>query len=263
MTSDRSSGSVQDATAAVGGRWRALRPVERVLLGLLVAVLAVVPALVTGRRSSSYRSEVALAVVSPPPAGAADPVARVRLQVNSRFVQGLMAARAGGSVGALPAGARTVGVRRAADGSIVLSVPGTDPSSARRLADQIASGLADQSRLAAASRKQMARKLAMIDRALRAPGLTAARRRRLVAERRFAGIALQGQRQSAEFAVRRVATTPRRNAVDRVVAGVHAGDATTPPALWAGIAGLLLGLALSGVWLVARDPDVARPPLRG
>ena len=65
--------------------------------------------------------------------------------------------------------------------------------------------------------------------------------------------------------MRRRASTPTRNPVDRVVAALHAGDVATPTALWSGIAGLLLGLALTGVWLVARDADAdaARPPLQG
>ena len=107
---DRHAGAVGAATAAVGARWRALGRGERLLLGLLVAVLALVPALVTGQRSSSYRSPVVLAVVSPPTAGAPYPVALVRLQVNSRLVQGLIAARA------LAAALRRPPVRRAVGG---------------------------------------------------------------------------------------------------------------------------------------------------
>ena len=41
------------------------------------------------------------------------------------------------------------------------------------------------------------------------------------------------------------------------MAAAHISDAATPSPVWAGIAGLLLGLALCGVWLVAREPGRA------
>ncbi len=65
------------------------------------------------------------------------------------------------------------------------------------------------------------------------------------------------------FSVQRPASTPAAAALDRFADAIGAGDVATPTALWSGIAGLLLGLALTGVWLVARDADAARPPLQG
>jgi hypothetical protein len=228
----------------------------RVLLAALVAALVIVPAVVTSERSATYRSEVTLAASRQAADPGGNPVAYVRSQLNSRLVRGLIAAQSGGSFGALPE-AGSARVRGGAGGTITLSVPGPTPTTARTLADRIALGLAAQSRESAARHRALEAQRTVVAAGLRMKGLSSRDRRELRLQLRFVTAALTRRSGGVDLEVARRASLPERNVVDRAMAAAGIGDAATPSPVWAGMAGLLLGLALCCVWLVARQPGAA------
>ena len=130
-----------------------------------------------------------------------------------------------------------------------LSVADRTPREARDLANSVAREVAAQSRGAAARRASGLGALKVVDRALQDPDLTAARRAELVAQRRF--ILTQSRLDEGVVALRlaRPATLPAGDRLDRAVSKVAPDGVPRPDPLWAGFAGLLLGVALCSVWL--------------
>jgi hypothetical protein len=242
----------------VADRLRRLGPRERAVWAVAVLALALVPALVSAARSETVRSEVLL---EPAPGQTARPGAMagyVRTALDQPVLQGRIAFRRSRDWFLIGLRHADVDVRAAGAGNrgVLLSVPERTRRKAHDLAFIVAREIRARSRGAAERRRSGLAALKVIDRALADPALPAARRARLTAQRRFVITQAREDTGVAALEVTRPATLPDGDRIDRLVSKVAPDGAPHPDPLWAGFAGLLLGLALCGLWLAlpARRP---------
>ena len=250
---------------AVADRLRRVGPREWAVWAVVILVLAIVPALVSAARPQTVRSDV---VLEPAAGASARPGAMAgyaRAVLHLPVVQSHIAAQRNRYWNLI--GLRHVDVDVAAVGAggqgVRLTVAERTPGKARGLAGIVAEQLAAQSREAAPRRARARAGVRAIDRALQAPGLTAARRAELVAQREFIAAQARQDRGAIALRVARPATLPAGDRVDRLVSPVAPDGVPRPDPLWAGFAGLLLGLALCALWLAlpaGRRADGSAPP---
>jgi hypothetical protein len=245
----------EPAPRSGAGRDRILQPVSaldrrtRAMLALLILALAIVPVLVTMARSSDRFSHFTVTTVP----GADAPTTGLDHRVLSLLARPDVARPVFRAKEDRPSWALyeprldrvTVTRVGAGDRSVVVRVPGRSSAEAQDVAVVIARAIdsvaARVLRRAAEGRDRRAR----IDEELREPGLTPARRLALTAELRF----IKGGNQVPL----RVSAGPERaplTGIDALVAKVERSGAPRPHPAWAGLAGLLLGLAVSWLWIM-------------
>jgi hypothetical protein len=235
----------------VADRLRRLGRRERAIWAVAILVLALVPALVSAARSDTVRSEVLL---EPAPGERARPGVMadyVRTVVNLPVVQGRIAFRRSRDwflVGLRHADVDVDAAGRGGRG-VRLTVTERTRRKARDLAFIVAREVRARSRGAARRLSSGLAGLKVIDRALRNRVLPAARRRELLAQRRFILVQARQDAKGASLEITRPPTLPAGDRIDRIVTKVAPDGAPHPHPLWAGFAGLLLGLALCGLWL--------------
>jgi hypothetical protein len=227
---------------------------ERVLLALLVAVMTVVPALVALARADSYRASAEL-VSADRRDSAPDALAYVREQLASPFVRNSVIKQVGASWTGEDEFYADIQASPGPEGgppSVVVGASGESPADARRTAGIVARELASGTRELARRIERGARAVALIERELATPGLSAERRRRLRGQAAFIRAEAAGQRDAVVLRLAGEPSGPPLNLADRVVDALRPGSAPRPAPLWAGLAGLITGLALCGLWLVVR-----------
>jgi hypothetical protein len=232
---------------------------------VVILALAIVPALVSAARPQTVRSDV---VLEPAAGASARPgtMARyARIVLHLPVVQSHIAAQRNRYWNFI--GLRRVDVDVAAAGAggqgVRLTVADRTPGKARDLAGIVAVQLVAQSRGAARRRARARAGVRGIDRALQAPGLTADRRTQLAAQREFIAAQARQERGATALRIARPAVLPAGDRVDRLVSAVAPDGLPSPDPLWAGFAGLLLGLALCALWLAlpaGRRADSPPPP---
>ena len=228
-----------------------LGPRGRAVWAVVILALAVVPALVSAARSETVQSDVLLEPVAGASARDGAMAAYARRVLALPVVQGRIASQRNRYWFLI--GLRHVDVDVRAEGPggerVRLSVADRTPGKARDLAHSVARQLVAQSRGAAARRSSTRAGLRVVDRALQDPALTAARRAQLESQRRF--IVVQGRQDEGvvELRIARPATLPAGDRIARAVSKVAPEGVPRPNPLWAGFAGLLLGLALCALWL--------------
>jgi hypothetical protein len=131
-----------------------------------------------------------------------------------------------------------------------IRVPARTRTQALGIARSVAAVITAQGRAAPEMVAIGRARLREVEAALRDP-LTPARRRELVAERRFIGVALANV---VPLEVVDPPSVPARTTVEALIETLDESGAPRPSPLWAGLAGLLLGLALCCLWL-ARPLD--------
>jgi hypothetical protein len=258
------SAAVRDGSAATGLRDRktaegdrSRRPAtgERLLLGLVIALLTVVPALVAAARPSSYRSEVELRVPQPEARRLEPPRAYVTSFVGGPILRGHMMELLGDAWPQYRPLSERIAVtagRREDGGRVIVAVPAERPSQARELAGFVAEKLLADAALKYPARRRARAALARVERALREPGLEPARRRELLARRRSAEATAAVYVPIVPLRASGPATQPKLSGIDSAVRRLLGHDQPPPSPLWSGFAGLLLALALCALWLLVR-----------
>ena len=237
--------------SVLSGRLDRLGRRERVVMALAVLALAVVPALVSALRPATLWSETRLA---PEPGERARPglmAPLIERWVSLPVVQDRIAFTRSrwywlvdldlADVEASPAGPGGQGA--------FVRVPGRTPGEAQEVAEVVARQLVKHFRGAAKRREGTRRALLVVDKALRDPDLTPARRDELLRQRRFINVQARGDEGVAALRVVSRPTRPDGGVVDGVTRRVVSDGVPRPHPLWAGLAGLLMGLALCALWL--------------
>jgi hypothetical protein len=252
------------ARTVVADRLRRLSPRGWAIWATVILTLALVPALVSAARPKTVRSDVVLEPVAGTRTGAGTMAAYARRFLAFPLVQSSIAARRSRYWSVI--GLRHVDVDVAAagpgGGGVRLSVPAGIPGDARDLAGIVAAQVTAHSRGAGSRRAGARANLRAIDRRLRAGGLTTARRAELVAQRKFMVTQVRQERGAVALRVAHRPTRPDGDRIDRAVSKVAADGAPRPSPLWAGVAGLLLGVSLFALWLAVpadRRPGPAPP----
>lgn len=249
----------------VAERLRRLSPRERAVWAAVILALALLPALVSAARSETVRSDVVLEPVRGTRTAAGTMAAYARRVVALPLVQSRIAANRNRYWNVIGLRHAEVDVAAAGPGgrAVRLSVPARSSGDARDLAGIVAAQVAAQSRGAASRRGGARAGLRAIDRRLRDAALSPARRSELLAQRRFIVTQARQEHGAVPLRVTRPPTLPAGDRIDRVVAKVAPDGAPRPSPLWAGFAGLLLGLALCSLWLAlpaGRRADGPAPP---
>ena len=235
----------------VAQRLRRLGPRERAIWAVVILLLALLPAVVSAARPETVRSDVLLQPAAGETARAEAMADYARRVVAVPFVQVRIAAernRYWSLIGLRPV---RVGVAAAGPGAqgVRLTVAARTPKEARNVNAVVAEQVTALSRGAAGRRASARAGLRTIERTLRDSQLEPARRAQLVAQRRFVAVQARQERGVVALRVARPATKPAGDRIDRLVWPVASDGVPRADPLWAGFAGLLLGLALCALWL--------------
>jgi hypothetical protein len=237
--------------SAVSERWRRLGRRERVVMALAVVALALVPALFSALRPATLYSEMRLSPELGERAAPGRMAPYIERMVVSRGVRDRIAGTRSRWYWLVDLELTEVRATPAAPGGqgAFVRVPGSTPGEAQEVARVIARHAIAQSRDAATRRATTRAALAMVDRALRRPGLSAARQAELERQRTFIVVQGRNQRGVAPLQLASGPTRPDGGVVDSLARNVVAEGVPRPNPLWAGLVGLLLGLALCALWL--------------
>jgi hypothetical protein len=229
---------------------------ERVLLVVLVAVMALAPALVALARETSHRATVELLVANEGD-DAADAIGYVRSQLVNPFVRNSIVKQVGAAWAGEPEFYGDIGVAAGADGdppSVRLTASGDSPAEARRVADIAAREIVAGTQQRARRMERGERILTTIERRLAEGDLSARQRRSLRGRAAFIRAEAAGLESVVALRVAGEASSSSLGLADRVIDALRPGGAPRPQPIWAGIAGLITGLALCALWLVVRPP---------
>ena len=244
-----------DATPA-STRRRTAR--EALALGAVVVLLTTVPAVVSLLRHTSYRAEAVLVPVSRG-TSAAEALSSARRQATAPGLRITVAADKGRAWTTYSHYFERITVQAGSGRSVVLSVPAATPKEATATAGFVVERLALVTRDIRRASMVGTDRIRAIDTLLRTAPRSARQRRRLVGERHFLRVYLASLgRRSVPFQTQGQIRGPRLNAVDRAFERLHAEDLPRAAPGWAALAGLLLGLALSALWLMMRQPTDVR-----
>jgi hypothetical protein len=235
----------------VAGRLRELGPRQRAVWGVVMLVLALGPAVVSAARPEQVRSYVFLEPVAGATAREGDVADYTRRILRLNLVQNTIAGTRSRYWTLLGLGRVHVDVHPAGPGGqgVRLSVLGRTRAEARDLANATAAQVTARSRGTIARRTRARAGLRKLDKARRDPHLTRARRSGLEAYRRFVAFDDGLEAGAVDLRVARPATVPADDRISRLVSKVAPDGVPRPNPLWAGFAGLLLGLALCSLWL--------------
>jgi hypothetical protein len=231
---------------------------ERVLLAVVLLILTVVPAAIAAARSSEVRVELALERAAPGFSAPQGVPAYVRSMLRGSRLREHVAGVTGRSWRDLEDHYDAIEVvRRGAPGhrEVVMRVPADTVRDAEKLADAIVGKLDIDAELQVNGRTLLAR----IGRRLRDENLSEAVRRRLITQRLFARAGLRSFRNDIPLRASRPVTEAPRGTVDRAIDSLPGENPPYRSPVWTGLAGLLLGLALCSLWLLARSPAPREP----
>jgi hypothetical protein len=247
-------------------RFRRLSPRQRAIWAAVILGLALVPALISASRPENVRS----AVLLEPAAGQKAPTGvmanYLRSVVNVPIVQSRVAWSRSRYWDLIGLEHVDVDVQEAGpDGQGVrLTVADRTPRKARDLATAVAAEVVYQTRRAASRRASARGGVLFIDHALRNPNLSHARRAELITQRQLVATQAHQLRNAVEARISRPATMPAGDRIDRVVSKAAPGGVPRPNPIWAGLAGLFVGLALCALRLALPatrapgDPPIAQ-----
>ncbi len=240
------------ATRPLSERLGRLPRRERVLLAAVLLLLTLVPAAIAAARSSEARVDLKLERASRDASSPVGLPAYVRAMVRGRGLRDHVAAATARSWRDLERHYDDIEVVRGDAGpdAVVMQVPGGTVRDAQRLAGIIADKVNIDARLQLAARSDLAR----TGRRLRRGGLSAARRRQLLTQREFARVGLRPFRDDIPLRVSGPFTEKPRGTVDRAIDSLPGENPPHRSPVWTGFAGLLLGLAVCSLWLLARSP---------
>ena len=242
-------------------RLPALGSHQLAFLGIFLLAMTLIPILVTGARSKQVTSEVVVEPVAGSKVSEGATAAYARRVLRLNLVQHTIAATRSRYWTLIGLGHVDVDVEAVGRGGqgAKLIVAGRTRAEAQRLANAAALSVAARSRDAPARHARARAKLRKLAQALRDPGLSPQRRSQLIATRQFIGFDARLDAGAVALRVARPATRPAGDRIDRVVSKVAPDGAPRPSPLWAGVAGLLLGLSLCALWL-AVPPGRPAPP---
>ncbi len=247
-----SPGSPAGRSATIVRRLRGLAPRERALLALAVLLLTLVPVAVSLARPAVRWSELVVAPAAGAPTARGSPAEQVSRLVRDRSFQARVDDERDSAWFTLESRLDDVEVSAVAgDPSRVrIRVPARTRAEALGVARSVAAVLTAQGRTAPRMVAVGRARLREIDAALRGRPAPA-RRRQLLTERRFIGVAIANV---VAVEVVDPPSRPSRTATEALIEKLDESGAPRPSPLWAGLAGLLLGLALCCLWL-ARPSD--------
>jgi hypothetical protein len=245
-------------------RLPALGAHQMAFLGVFLLAMTLIPIVVTATRPERVTSEVVIEPVAGSKVSEGATAAYARRVLHLTLVQHTIAATRSRYWTLLGLGHVDVDVEAVGRGgqAAKLSVAGRTRAEAEKLANAAAVAVTARSRGALARRARARAKLRRLARALRDPDLSPERRSQLIGTRRFIGFDARLDAGAVALRVARPATRPAGDRIDRVVSKVARDGAPRPSPLWAGFAGLLLGLSLCALWLAVptdRRPGPAPP----
>jgi hypothetical protein len=220
-------------------------------LGVFVIAMTLVPIFVSATRPTQVTSEVVIEPVAGSKVSEGATAAYARRVLRLNLVQHTIAATRSRYWTLIGLGHVDVDVEAVGRGgqAAKLSVADRTRAEAQKLANAAALAVTARSRGAPARHARARAKLRKLAQALRDPGVSPKRRSQLIATRQFIGFDARLDAGAVALRVAGPATRPAGDRIDRVVSAVAPDLAPRPSPLWAGVAGLLLGLSLCALWL--------------